>query len=44
MAAGGSYAAVGERRTQRIGSFDPDVPWSGQVYLRRGAPGTPGTL
>jgi hypothetical protein len=34
VAAGGSYIAVDDRDVQRIGSFDPAVPWPGQVHTR----------
>ncbi|MFF8974307.1 FG-GAP-like repeat-containing protein [Streptomyces sp. NPDC014995] len=34
VAAGGSYVAVNDRGVQRIGSFDPGVPYPGQVHTR----------
>ncbi|WP_405935183.1 hypothetical protein OG495_34215 [Streptomyces longwoodensis] len=34
VAAGGSYVAVDDRGTQRVGSFDADVPWPGQIHTR----------
>ncbi|CAM5253214.1 FG-GAP-like repeat-containing protein [Streptomyces aurantiogriseus] len=34
VAAGGSYVAINDEGVQRIGSFDPGVPWPGQVHTR----------
>ncbi|WP_327315870.1 FG-GAP-like repeat-containing protein [Streptomyces sp. NBC_01235] len=34
VAAGGSYVAVNDDDVQRIGSFDPAVPYPGQVHTR----------
>lgn len=34
VAAGGSYVAVNDDDVQRIGSFDPGVPYPGQVHTR----------